>query len=326
MTQREYIIDRITTLSEISKITHYSVFRLLCSYGVCRVLHGADFDQFCTFHMYDLNNHKRAEYLTTRRCRRVMKVLDRGATPEDISALSQKCNFNRNYRDFIQRPWLFIPDSTPEQIRAFIDSNPKFLVKTSFGTWGEDIHLFENSAVDFDAFMEQYGGKPYLLEAFICQHPAMAALNPSSVNTVRVITAKLGDRVLLVGSGLRCGGAGQFVDNFNHGGVAYPIDINTGIVTGPGQNPHGEVCFLRHPSTGHILPGFQIPNWDILCRTVRDAALVSPRVGYTGWDVAVTESGVDLIEGNVRLPGTCVIQLDGPGAYARLKEFIRAAD
>ena len=204
MTQREYINDRLTTLRKISVINGYSVLYLLVSYGLARLFHGADFNEFCSFHMYDLGNRKRAEYLTIGRCRKLLNtVFNRNASQEDVAKLSYKSNFNKNYSSFIHRDWLYIPDSTPEDIRAFVERNPKFLVKTSYGTWGNDIHLMELDNLDFDAFLQQYGDKPYLLEAFIRQHPAMSEPNPSSVNTVRMITARLNDRILLVGCGLR---------------------------------------------------------------------------------------------------------------------------
>jgi len=201
--------------------------------------------------------------------------------------------------------------------------NPKFLVKTSYGTWGEDIHLCESARLDMEDFLARYGGKPYLLEAFIRQHPDLAEPNPTSVNTVRMMTAKIGDQVLLVGAGLRVGGAGQFVDNYNHGGVAYPIDLETGIISGPGLDYNGLKAFLCHPGTGCQMTGRRIPNWEILKEEARRAALVSDHIGYVGWDIAVTEEGVDFIEGNVRLPGSCVIQLGGFGVYPKIRKFVR---
>ena len=323
MTQREYINHRIKTFSKISATKGYSLLHLCFTYAVSKVFHGADFSEYCSFQMYRLNNRARRDYMTTGRCRRLLKTLNRHATEEDSYAMSRKSNFNKNYSSFIHRDWLYIPESTEEDIRAFVARNPKFLVKTSYGTWGEDIHLYDNTSLDMENFLSEYTGKPYLLEAFIRQHPVMAEPNPSSVNTVRMMTAKIGDQVLLVGAGLRVGGAGQFVDNYNHGGVAYPIDLETGIISGPGLDYDGLKKFLFHPGTGCQMTGLRIPNWELVKSEARRAALVSEHIGYVGWDIAVTEGGVDFIEGNVRLPGSCVIQLAGFGVYPKIKQFIR---
>jgi len=49
---------------------------------------------------------------------------------------------------------------------------------------------------------------------------------------------------------------------------------------------------------------------------------MTEHIGYIGWDLAITEDGVEFIEGNINYPGNTIIQLDGPAAYPRLKKFM----
>ena len=44
--------------------------------------------------------------------------------------------------------------------------------------------------------------------------------------------------------------------------------------------------------------GFQIPNWNVLLQEVEEAAKLLPQCRFIGWDVAITEMGIELIEGN----------------------------
>lgn len=320
MTFIQYGKKVIARLSEVAEKTGYSLPGLLGSFASACLRLRVDIDEFCFFRMYDYTNRKRASYLTLRECIKISNRLIAGAAPEDLSEFGEKHRFNALFRDFVHRDWLYLPESTPEQIRAFVARNPRFLAKASFSTYGKNITLHESASLDLEAFIAEYQQKPYLLEAAIEQLPVMAALNPTSVNTVRIVTACHNGKVLVVGACLRCGGAGAHVDNFHSGGVAYPIHLEEGIVSGPGRS-FSEETFFRHPPTGHIMPGFEIPRWQELKDAACRAALVLPRVGFVGWDVAITEDGLDFVEGNVDLPDPLVIQFDG-GVLPRLSAFL----
>jgi len=313
------------TLPEIAKESGYSRGYITRSFIRCFFIHHVHLGVFRSLRLYNYTGAMLRRFLTLNQCKRISDRLCAGASEEDIARLNDKHIFNRCFAEFVHRDWLYIPDSSPEQLRAFLDSHDRFLLKACSETRGEGITLYAREGLDPEAFIREMTGKPYLLEALIKQHPDMEKINPSSVNTIRVITARKGDRACIIGAGLRTGGGGQFVDNFHHGGTAYPIDLDTGVVNGRGIDLYGNPV-LRHPVTGLIMPGFQIPHWELLKQQVLKAAVTPPNMGYVGWDVAVTPEGVELIEGNVNYPGTTIIQLDGPGPYARLKEFLASVD
>lgn len=322
MTKLDYIKDRIAALRRISRRTGLSVFRLLVGYAISQLFHRACFEDYCAFKLYDRSHFWQSKFLTWPRLLKFVKKLNKNASQKDFELIQDKALFNAHFSAYIHRDWLYIPNSSTEELRSFILRNSTFLLKVTTGTQGQGITLFNNSQIDIDAFVEKYEGMPYLLEAFIRQHPQIAAPNPTSVNTVRIVTARIGNNVMFVGAGLRCGGSGSFVDNLHNGGAAYPINLETGIISGPGLDYRAENSYIRHPSTGHIMPGIQIPYWDNLLDTVREASFLTP-IGYVGWDIAITESGIDVVEANVKYPGVTVIQLDRQDAYKRLKDFYK---
>ena len=93
-------------------------------------------------------------------------------------------------------------------------------------------------------------------------------------------------------------------------------------MTAPGRD-HDGLAYDRHPTTGATVPGFHVPFWDEIVQSVRTAAEMVPRVGYIGWDIAVTDNGPEFVEGNVDVPGPTLIQLDKPDAYGRLTRFLK---
>ena len=321
MTALQYFKRFLRYLPELSRRSGYSIAHLFLSYVICYVFHGANSEEFCALHLYEYDNTRRRQFLLIRDTVRFSDRLNAGAAKEELACFDVKHLFNAAFRDFIRRDWLYIPDSGPDEIRAFLGRNGKFLVKDDTGTQGKSIFLYDARQVDADAFISEYQGRPFLLEAFIDQHPDVAALNPATVNTIRIQAIRRQDRVELVGGCIRCGGAGAYVDNFHQGGVGYPLDMETGIVTAPGRKLTGEV-FRVHPSTGRFIPGFQIPFWEQVTGMVKKAAVTVPHVGYVGWDVAITPHGPELIEGNVNYPDPIVVQLDGRGLRRQVKDFV----
>lgn len=318
----EYLKSIPVTLSEISDQTGYPIPYLAYRFFLCYITRRTHIREFRTLHLYDYTNRKVNQFLLWRRCIKYSDIINADATPEDFSFFHNKYLFNTMFHDFIHREWLYLPNSSRLDIEEFLKNNSEFLIKSCTDTQGNGIFKYTSSEVDLDNFLAEYKDKPVLMEAFIQQHPTLAAINPSSVNTVRLIAVKRGTTVRFLGAGLRCGGAGQFVDNFHHGGAAYPIDLETGIITGRGADLAGNPL-LCHPTTGCIMPGLQIPHWNMLTNMIHEAALRSEHIGYVGWDIAITPDGVELIEGNTNYPGCNIIQLDGPGAYSRLMQFMK---
>ena len=50
--------------------------------------------------------------------------------------------------------------------------------------------------------------------------------------------------------------------------------------------------------TGTPIKGFQFPDWDKATDLVKRASMVIPQVAYIGWDVAFSDKGPVLVEGN----------------------------
>ena len=62
------------------------------------------------------------------------------------------------------------------------------------------------------------------------------------------------------------------------------------------------IVYERHPRSGCLLKGYQIPYWDKVMDICREAAHKVPQMGYIGWDVAITKDGPLFIEAN-NMPG-----------------------
>ena len=58
--------------------------------------------------------------------------------------------------------------------------------------------------------------------------------------------------------------------------------------------------YTNHPDNGFRLVGFRVPKWEEAFAMARQLALHDPSIHYAGWDLALTDAGWVLVEGNPR--------------------------
>lgn len=142
------------------------------------------------------------------------------------------------------------------------------------------------------------------------------------MNTVRIYTVNDGNNVYIMGTYVRFGGKNSIVDNIHSGGMSCVVDIDSGIIASPGVDLRGNKV-LFHPATGKLICGVKIPQWNKVLDMVVRAAKVHPEIGYTGWDFAISDDAVCLIEaneqGNFNLPQNAM----GRGIWPEYKVLLK---
>ncbi len=288
-----------------------------------RLVDGTNTEQYITLGFYRKSQRERNLFVTNGKTVKLEKISRRGATKEELSTLQNKRLFVKKYAKYVKRGSLPTKDASAQEIAAFIEKHGRVLIKPAAETQGRGIEAADYSPDTVMQLAEKLAGKDFLVEQFIKQHPVISAVNPSSVNTIRICTV-LDDshKAHVIGAALRSGGKDSVVDNFHHGGVAYPIDIENGVICGSGRTNSDNKTYARHPATDTLMIGLKIPNWDTVMNSVVEAAEMSDRIAYIGWDVAITEEGVDIIEANIG-QGCTMWQLDNVGKYPEICRLMR---
>ena len=168
-------------------------------------------------------------------------------------------------------------------------------------------------------------GEDLLVQERLVQHPAIRPISPWSLNTARLLAVRVADgEVVLAGASHRWGTAVSGpVDNVSAGGIASGIDARAGRLGPIREFPRERrrVQYDRHPDTGEQVAGVILPQWE----QVRDLALrlmaTFPELDHVGWDIAVTDQGPRVIEGNAGMPALMPFQQDGP--FVRDDERLR---
>lgn len=157
----------------------------------------------------------------------------------------------------------------------------------------------------------------YIVQERIIQHEKMSALCPSSVNTIRLQTLmdKGGD-VIPFGPGVRIGRVGSLVDNWALGGVFVGIDSETEKLKDIGiLKPQYGTKVTEHPDSHVLFKGYDIPYYKEAERIVVELHRLMYRSHSIGWDIAITENGPVIIEGNDRWEISLIQAVHGGMGY-----------
>lgn len=216
--------------------------------------------------------------------------------------LENKLLFYRYFKTFVKREFHSLGEI--KNNRALLEkmmgnNSNRIVLKGSLGQIGAEVEVISSHLYSLNSLIKYMESKKYdLVEDFVTQHPELMKLSPSGLNTVRIITQISEGRVDILGARLRISLNSQ-VDNMAAGNLAAPIDLQTGIVIGPGVfSDITKEDREQHPITGYKIIGFKVPEWNGVLDLARRAALLTPENKSVGWDIAITENGLELIEGN----------------------------
>lgn len=202
------------------------------------------------------------------------------------------------------------------------------VVKPVDGMMGHDIfflcrrggRLFkEDQPCSLEELDEIYASSGYIIQERVVQHADLAALCPTSVNTIRLYTVMLEDgQVIPFAPLLRIGRLGSLVDNWATGGIAVGIDAATGKLLARGVFKPGCGTFaFEHPETHVRFEGYPVPFY----KEAEEMAVRLHRLMYRnhsiGWDIAITAQGPVIIEGNDRWEISIMQGAHGPLGYLR---------
>lgn len=289
----------------------------------CSWRHQASPENYFVLRFYELNDKERETYLTSGRSALADRRLNRFMSEEKNRIMARKHLFYQCFSELIQRESIYIPEVSYLEFSAFLDCHETLILKPDRGIMGQGIEKLRTEEVENREALFQKGKAAGLLaEQMITQHEELEQIS-NCVNSVRINAARDGKgEIRLIGACLKCGAKGAAADNFHSGGVAYPLDIRTGIVTGPGRNNTEIKDYEVHPGSSVYMPGFSVPYWEEVVACAMKAMEHMPELGYVGWDIAVTPDGPELIEGNCHWPGGNIIQLDRIGKYPLIKECL----
>lgn len=297
---KRIVVNYLRSVKSLN-INRIKAYLLFAHYFFCMRRYHCNVEEYFAYNFYKISHEIRKKFLLVYHQRNMYKLINlKGFT-------RSKGSFAKRFPTQFGRDFLQIESCQYSDFAEFFKKHQRIIMKPDDASYGRDIQVFDYKDVS-DAFMifSQYKDKNYICEEYIKQHPAMDALNPNSVNTVRVLVLLEDGEVNVIAAALRTGKRDCVVDNLKHGGIGANVNIETGMVDTIGMDYSGET-YRVHPDTGHSFIGLQIPFWKETLSMIREVHLQCSQCPLLGWDIAVTEEGPVIVETN-NAPGPMIHQ------------------
>lgn len=183
--------------------------------------------------------------------------------------------------------------------KSFFDKyNTSLFFKPEFGQGGTGISVFSKGS--YSSFLASlHKNVTYIVQCGINQRDDINQINSSSVNTLRVVTQYADCKTKVCVCVMRMGRRGKKVDNSHQGGLSVQIDVNDGTFYPTATAEHGGSCFSSHPDSGFVFKDSKINGWNTIKSEIKRCASLFPELKEIAWDVAVTSSGIEMIELNL---------------------------
>ena len=214
----------------------------------------------------------------------------------------------------------FNPVNEDEAIAILMENRRKgAVIKYCRSSGGKGV-VFVGTGTGEQEIRSALRGSPYItVQAAVKQHPEMAKMNPTSVNTVRIMTIMIKGEVYVLSSVVRIGKFGSRVDNFHSGGMSCGIKEDgtlnefASFVNGDRAKTH---------ESGFVFAKGRIPNFERILNETKRLHHCLPMFGVISWDMCIDEIGDPvLIEYNIG-GGITVHQLSNGPLYGKHRQEI----
>jgi len=270
----------------------------------CSLKYGSMFTEYDDLDFIHRTAKNRATFITTFYN---FKLYDKINNKDYRDDFHNKIRFLTNFSNVIKRDWLDLSKSTDEQIANFLDKHRKVVFKSSYGDSGKEVKIvsFEDNE-GIEEFKDIALKNNFdMVEEALKNHEQLAFFNETSLNTIRIVTVNNQKNVEFLFAGLRIGAKGALLDNISQGGAVARIDLDTGKIdsgffTKRSSNPTDAIA------SDDV--GYQLPYWKEVKDLAIEAAKIIPQMGLVAWDICITPTGPEIIEGNESF-GSVIMQL-----------------
>lgn len=169
------------------------------------------------------------------------------------------------------------------------------IIKPSLLTRGEGVRrihvvngITNRNNKTIEQLFDEYE-RDFIVQSVVKQHEQMSALNPASVNTIRLLTYRHDMEIQLLYAVIRIGRAGQVIDNESAGGISTLIRPDGTL----GKYAFGAPGYdkVEKTDTGITLDGYAIPSFHEVVETAKRLHFNLPHFNIAAWDFAVGEDG-----------------------------------
>lgn len=184
----------------------------------------------------------------------------------------------------------------------------EFIIKPTIGgSSGKGVQLISLIGLDRDSkidfikrLLSQYG-ENYIVQLRLEQHHLLKTLYQHSINTIRLITYTVENKVYHGPLALRIGVKGNIVDNIHSGGIVVGLSDDGYLKKFGYQLGYcdSKTKFQKHPDSGVLFEDYYIPKISKTIEIAKKLHVNTPHLCIISWDFMINEFGETvLVEGN----------------------------
>ena len=290
---KEINFEKLNKLAhDIAKRNNKSYFYvkmdMICNF----IRYGIGYTDYLKGDYINLTKAQKKTYLTTKSYYKLLKYLN---NPKYLATMSDKIVFNKIFNKYLGRSWIDLRVTSFEEFKEFAKNKKTIFAKppTDFGGHGIEKIVLENENLE-NLYKKLKEKKLNLIEEEIIQHEELNKLNPFAVNCFRIVTLVKDGKAHLLANALR-------------------INIDDAIAIGCNDaymrlNEDGKISsrviddvanvYTEHPIKKIKFDSVTIPYVKEAFELALKAALEVPEIRYVGWDIAITNNGPVIMEGN----------------------------
>lgn len=292
-------------LKKISKKENKNYIGMLFDTYYSIIKYGTGLTDYLNYEFYKKGKTERKEYAGIK----IQDVFYEKVSPSKYKKrYTIKPDFLKDFEKYTKRDFIVAERCELKDFQKYISSHEVFMSKPYDGLGGAEVEkVYSKDIENIKDYYEYCKNNRIFLEDVVKQNKKLNELCDTSCNTIRIMTFNNNGNPEILWAGLRIGNGVNSVDNFHAGGMATEIDLDTGKLVYPALDKDLNE-YMYHPKSKVKIEGFQIPFFEEVKQMVKEACLESDKILVVGWDVAITDDGPLIIEGN-RRPGFDVVQV-----------------
>ena len=257
---------------------------------------GLSFQDYCIYDLINKTNQCRESFVSDKLRYYYCDILN---GKEILPLMTDKYACYQKYKQFFKRD--VIGCFSQEDYSAyleFINNHNEFIYKPLDEHSGRGIAKYNTKEINVNNFFSESLEKgAFVLEELIIQGEELSSMHPQSINSFRVVTFRIKDKVDILGVTWRIGTGNAVMDNAGAGGIYASVEPNLGIVITDAINYKGQHYYI-HPDTKVQIVGYKLPRWDEALSLIKSMVTHIEGTTLISWDIAYSNKGWLMVEAN----------------------------
>ena len=267
---------------------------------------GAGFTDYFRGEYFGASAEQKDTYVTTKSFYKLLEYLnDEGYA----NVMRNKILFCDVFRPYLGREFINLRAASVDEFASFLEGKDVVFAKHESGFGGHGVSKVEVADHSEEGVRRLYdelrAEGQILVEETIVQHDAVNEINPHVVASFRVVTLVDGKgEAHLIANSMRINRTTSAIIGCADD-VYFSLNAE-GTLSSHAIDDYGRI-YDKHPITGKPFAEVCIPGVGEAFELCLRAALEVPQVRYVGWDIAFSDHGPILLEGNA-YPGYGLFQ------------------